>query len=576
MTKGGFTFFIIVSFFCIPVHAQQLTTPELIGAWKTGGISQTTRAETTYADLKVHINAHAYQQRIKELDAYLSNNPDGRLEVRTTMYRILGLKELERPLTSANIRELKHAITLAGLLSDEQLLSEIYSLYGEIQEQPKRLFYDLKAEEIQNHIGAAHFPMLWMRYLTISECLYRTMEYRQCIHYGMACLKLMGSPARGATDYILQSDAIGASYLQLGITDSAMIYYQKISGVLAAYPSLNENYKKIWTGIVAGETGQALFLKKKYTEASPLLAENVRSSYALGQLSDAAHAQNTLARIGFIEKKYDSALTGWRRAWQWSLKSGDLESAVSAVSGIMEVYRSIGRYDSAFRYNDLFHTYRDSLIEKINNGRLATVTARIDDDNMQASLLAAQKVISGQRRIRNIILAGILIATVLALTFYSRYNQKQNYRRELLERRNQLTAMEIAHAREQIADFTRNISTKNRLIENMQAKLDQEITAEAATTLRHFTILTDEDWQNFKDAFGKLHPGFWNTLDEKFPDLTLAEKRFMALSRLGLNNKEMASSMGVSPQTIRVLTYRLRKKMDIPETAGLRAIAQNI
>ncbi|HEY6082765.1 MAG TPA: LuxR C-terminal-related transcriptional regulator, partial [Chitinophagaceae bacterium] len=382
--------------------------------------------------------------------------------------------------------------------------------------------------------------------------------------------------ARRVTDYILQSDAIGASYLRLGITDSAMIYYQKISGVLAAYPSLDENYKKIWTGIVAGETGQALFLQKKYAEASPLLAENVRSSYALGQFSDAAHAQNTLARIGFIEKKYASALTGWRNAWQWSLKSGDLESAVSAVSGIMEVYRSTGRYDSAFRYNDLFHTYRDSLIEKINNGRLATVTARIDDDNMQASLLTAQKVISGQRRTRNIILAGILIATVLALTFYSRYNQKQNYHRELLERRNQLTAMEIAHAREQIADFTRNISTKNRLIENMQAKLDQEITAEAATTLRHFTILTDEDWQNFKDAFGKLHPGFWNTLDEKFPDLTLAEKRFMALSRLGLNNKEMASSMGVSPQTIRVLTYRLRKKMDIPETAGLRALAQNI
>jgi hypothetical protein len=38
----------------------------------------------------------------------------------------------------------------------------------------------------------------------------------------------------------------------------------------------------------------------------------------------------------------------------------------------------------------------------------------------------------------------------------------------------------------------------------------------------------------------------------------------------------MAAASGVSPQTIRVLTHRLRKKLNISETTDLKVIAYNI
>jgi hypothetical protein len=86
-----------------------------------------------------------------------------------------------------------------------------------------------------------------------------------------------------------------------------------------------------------------------------------------------------------------------------------------------------------------------------------------------------------------------------------------------------------------MADFSRNISEKVEMIEALQSKINGEAADPILPDLRHFTILTEEDWQNFKYNFEKVYPDYWNRLDEKFPHLTIAEKRFMALSKLGLN-----------------------------------------
>ncbi|MGH2644361.1 MAG: helix-turn-helix transcriptional regulator, partial [Chitinophagaceae bacterium] len=130
--------------------------------------------------------------------------------------------------------------------------------------------------------------------------------------------------------------------------------------------------------------------------------------------------------------------------------------------------------------------------------------------------------------------------------------------------------------KEQIIGFSKNIAEKVKLIETLQAKIDGQADDTMVRDLHNFTILTDDDWRNFKESFEKVYPGYWIRLELKFPNLTLSEKRFMALSRLGMDNKEMAAASGVSPQTIRVLTYRMRKKLFIAETSDLKEIANSI
>lgn len=562
--------------FFISASAQTLSTPRLIKCWETGGISQTTKAEATYADLRLHINRKAYSQRVKELDEYLNKHVNKRLEVRVMMYRILGKQELNIPLTRTDTQDMRHAITLAGLLNDRQLLSEVYSLYGERSGLAENLFYDLKAIDIQNDIGASHFSMLWLRYLSVSKALFHTSDFEQSIRYGKECLALMKSPVPGVMDYVLQLDVLGASYWQLGNADSTAYFYRQIGSILSHYSLGNDTYKNIWAGIDKGGEGMALFLQRKYTEAKPLLQQNVASSFSTGQWQDAAKAENILARIHFTGKKYDSALVEWRNTLQWATRGSDLLLAKNAVGGIRDVYETTRKYDSAFTFDSIYYAYEDTLIRGLAEYRLSAIRTHIEYSDMQADLIRDKAYIKHQLHVRNAMLVGILAITIFISFLFYLYNNKQKEQQKQLKHRGELSQKEAALAKAQIAGFSKNIADKAQLIETLKSKINGEMDENIVRYLRHFTILTDEDWQNFKETFEKVHPGFWTRLDEKFPHLTLGEKRFMALSRLGLDNKEMASVSGVSPETIRVLTYRMRKKLTISETSELKEIAYSI
>ncbi|MES2418162.1 MAG: hypothetical protein V4541_08225 [Bacteroidota bacterium] len=47
------------------------------------------------------------------------------------------------------------------------------------------------------------------------------------------------------------------------------------------------------------------------------------------------------------------------------------------------------------------------------------------------------------------------------------------------------------------------------------------------------------------------------------PQITQGKQRINLLAKLGLNTKEMANATGVSPETIRSVSSRLRKKLNV-------------
>jgi DNA-binding NarL/FixJ family response regulator len=139
-------------------------------------------------------------------------------------------------------------------------------------------------------------------------------------------------------------------------------------------------------------------------------------------------------------------------------------------------------------------------------------------------------------------------------------------------------------AQQQIDSLTRSISEKNELIERVSAELEKRgKTSEIAGTeydllheMKQAILLTDEQWETFKNDFEKVHKGYIIRLREKIPDITPAETRFFVLSKLRLSNKEMAGMLGISTQAIRVMKHRLMKKLQIEEDADLDKMIQSI
>lgn len=133
----------------------------------------------------------------------------------------------------------------------------------------------------------------------------------------------------------------------------------------------------------------------------------------------------------------------------------------------------------------------------------------------------------------------------------------------------------------QLAAYIQNVKEKSELIEQLQEEIVQlravsTITDEKTATLdalQNSAILTEDDWNNFKENFEHAYPHFFFHLRTKYPNLTQADIRLMALIKLNMTTKEMAHMLGISPETIRQTRWRIRKKMELPDEISLEQIA---
>ena len=62
--------------------------------------------------------------------------------------------------------------------------------------------------------------------------------------------------------------------------------------------------------------------------------------------------------------------------------------------------------------------------------------------------------------------------------------------------------------------------------------------------------------------FEKTYPGFLTKLKEQASDITLAEQRMAALTRLHLTTKQMAAVLGISPNSVIKAKQRLRQRFN--------------
>jgi CHASE3 domain sensor protein len=135
----------------------------------------------------------------------------------------------------------------------------------------------------------------------------------------------------------------------------------------------------------------------------------------------------------------------------------------------------------------------------------------------------------------------------------------------------------IASKKEQLDLYSRRLLEKSELIEQLsneietlkkKSVLDQDQVQNFSKVL-HSTILTDDDWEEFKKAFENVYPNFFAALRFRFIDITAAELRLAALIKMNLSLKEAANTLGISADSVKKSRYRLKKKIALAEEDSL-------
>jgi DNA-binding CsgD family transcriptional regulator len=306
-----------------------------------------------------------------------------------------------------------------------------------------------------------------------------------------------------------------------------------------------------------------------------------------GQVVDSfnvALANNALANFYFARHQFALALGCWKITYAWAISQYELnmEYAAKAAEGIAAAYRGLGRIDSVFLYSTLFHKHSDSLNAFTNRSNLRAAKAKIAFEEMQTALQSARAAIRYQRVIRNFILGGIILFTIIALLLYNRKLWRQKYKTAILERKRQIAEMESKRAKEQITLFTQHLIDKNNLIN----KLTEELTlqAEAVVTekntafesLLRYTLLTDDEWEKFRMEFFRAYPDFFPAFKKLVSHPTPAEERLATLIYLDLSNQQIANTLGISKDSVTRGKRRLKQRLNLQADEVLEAYIRNL
>ena len=465
---------------------------------------------------------------------------------------------------------LKEGLKLAYEIEDSLLIADLNrrlsSHYVQKLDYGSALVYGLTCNDIQEKIGKENFSKMAYFLYDLGYLHFHAREYEAAITSSKEAIQCPHLPDVEIydslnSDYKMNAwNTIGMCYEKLGMFDSAFVAFNN-----ALHLSL-QLHNPFWTGLINGNKGNVFFRMGQYDSANVLLQLDYQSSLANRQYDNAANSLQWMAQIEAIQNHPELALKKAREARTLLEKMPRPEYQENLLYTFTQVFRSMNNTDSMDFYMKEYLELHDSLEKAAANGITEIVSMRRDN---QASIHRIA-VLNKEKRmillIRNFSILLILLAAAAGYLFFHRERLKLRLRqKDALDAKTKAEA-EVEVARNQLEVFTQHIIEKSNLVESLQAQLlHQELTRELLPDgdLSQQVILTEDDWEKFKGLFERVHPGFFQELKSKAPDITLAEQRMAALIKLRVSAKKAATILGISPNSAHKSRQRLRHRLGV-------------
>lgn len=377
----------------------------------------------------------------------------------------------------------------------------------------------------------------------------------------------------------VNDNLVGMSYLKSGEYDSAYTWLKK---TLEYAKSRNDT---VWMGIATGNIGHVFYLQGRPESAIPYYTQAIEWCRKMAIWDNVASFCNNLADCYLTTGNYTKVPNLLRESEQANAKdqskSGYVGNQIKLYTVAEAFYRKQGNNNLAIIYTDSIRKYQKLEDEYYNINK----KIRAEGEFAYQSKELQNKLLLNENELQKRTLVFGLIALLLIGGFVVFYIKRINLRKKLAEKNKEILEQQLAASKKEIMDFTHHILEKNQLIENYtqeisslksQEQADSPINSEAIQELKSQTILTNDDWIKFKELFENIYPKFFPYFKSNYPDLTQAEVRFLAFTKLEITPKEMASLLGVSDEAIRTLRFRLKKKLGLSHGKEIEQVVMSI
>ena len=309
-----------------------------------------------------------------------------------------------------------------------------------------------------------------------------------------------------------------------------------------------------------------------------------------------------LNNLGDVLRKtgrYQEGIQQTRRALMLALQTNERHQLSGAYRDIAKAYNLLGIHDSAYIYLELCRKYLLDTYSDESSKQVALLQTIYDIEKKNTEI---ERLINTRKTTRIITIAIIVVVLLLislGLLIISRQRLKiKNERMESLQQRHNMEAVleskqlqegklkeELEVRSRELTTHTLHIIQKNQLLEELRNRLDELVKDDKRDQKKQLKQLLqqinsnfnhDEYWVEFRNIFEQVHQSFFANLKQYCDSLTANDLRLVALLKMNMGSNDIAMLLGISPDSLRVVRYRLRKKLNLPQGESLTGFLQNL
>lgn len=450
------------------------------------------------------------------------------------------------------------------------------------QQDVQSLYFLNKAIDYSSALRAGTSTQKGLLLSGVTRIFYQFDDFANAVKYGKEVEKY----DINKVEKFLTLDILGTSYLKLKNYDSAQIYIDK-SLQMFHNDFAKEDDKKVWYGILMGNKAHVFKGLGNVTRAIQYYRIGIEETYKYNLLDNTGRFAIGLADLYLAQNNRAEAGKLISLAKKATYSQGNESDHLQLHRLLSNYYKSVGEMALVVLHKDSIQYWTEVLEKRRGKNVQIQADLKLETERRQNAEMTLDENIRQQKVNRIITIVIILLVTSIAFVGILRQRLLMQVKEKELRIQQQeaekLLLLEQEKAkREQILaqlkleEFTNIIVAKNKQIEMLETENERGNNDASIRQLQNNTLLTEEQWVSFKLLFEKVHEGYLQRLKDKIPGISPAEIRLMALAKLKLDSKEMASSLGVSPNAVRNVWFRLRKKIELPEDVTWNEFADNI
>lgn len=423
---------------------------------------------------------------------------------------------------------------------------------------------------LNNNIGRVYLALnkfeLAEQYFTESMKSARELKYDA----GLASsLGLLGASHEKQSEY---TEALEDQFQSLSL-------FQKLKDS-TGIARTNENIGSIYEDLEEYDKAY-LYFKKAYTF--------FKGSFSIEE----SNVLNNLGDVFRKTKDYTKALEFTVKSLNLAEEINDLHQLESAHKDLSKTYALMGDYEKAHSHLLSASEFNNQMITSQNSDQLNVLQTIFETNKKEAEIELLKEQGKVSRANQNVLWVALFaIAAILTILYFYLGRKKeakiklQEYKQRMLKAELEKKAIEEKNLQREVqlktsslSRYSLHLSQKNKILLDLSSTLTNIASRKNMNTSEKIKTLVKEidhnlkeenEWDEFMSFFKEIHPEFIKKLSSLSENsLSPAELRLGMLLRLNLSSKEIASILRVTPDSVRVARYRLRKKLPIDQKEEL-------